>query len=140
VDPFDPPPHARHELDSRGEVFVWQARPGLVVERCTGVLTLPLALCISDFLGPLLVPGTKWLLFGDFERLTHYTREAREYLSAFSLERLATLDAIHCLISSKFVALGLSVFRDEVGGELVRVYSDRTSFLRSFAGAAQAST
>jgi hypothetical protein len=138
VDALDPPPHARHEVDSSGEVFIWQVRPGLVVERCTGVLTLPLALCISDFLGPLLVPGTKWCMFTDFERLTHYTREAREYLSAFSLERLPTLGIKHFLISSKFIALGLSAYREEIGGEHMHVYSDRTSFLRSLAEAAQA--
>ena len=138
MDPLDPPPHARHEVASDGETFVWQVRPGLAVERVTGVLTMPLAHCISDFLGPLLVPETKWCLFADFEGLTHYTREAREYLGTFSLEHLAALDVIHFLISSKFVALGLSAYRDEIGEDHVRVYSDRASYLRSFEEMAQA--
>jgi hypothetical protein len=137
VDPLQPSPEAHHKVDSEGETFIWQARPGVAVERGVGLLTLPLARCFTEFLDPLLVPGSRWDVFADFEWLTHYTHEAREYLSAFTVERIACVGELHFLISSKVIALGLSSYRDAIGAEHVRVYSERSSFLRSFADAMQ---
>jgi hypothetical protein len=121
-----------------GEAFVWQVRPNLVIERGSGLLTLTLAHCYTDYLTELLQPGMKCSIFGDFEHLTYYTREAREHLSAVSLEHLDLLDVVHFLISSKFVALGLSTYREDIGAAHFRVYTDRESFLRSFDAALHA--
>lgn len=138
MEPLEPPPQAHHNVDTGGESFIWQAGPGLIAERVIGLLTLPLARGFSEFLAPLVTPGTHWDVFADLEQVTGYTREAREHLSVFSLERLASFGVVHFLISSKFVALGLSSYRDDIGDERVNVYSDRASFLRSFADAVQA--
>lgn len=138
MEPLQPPPQAQHKLDSDGQVFIWEAGPGLIAERGVGLLTLPLARFFIEFLAPLVVPGTRWDFFADLEQVTGYTREAREQLSAFSLDRLSSLGAVHFLISSKFVALGLSSYRDDIGDGRVHVYSERASFLRSFADAVQA--
>jgi hypothetical protein len=136
MDLLEPPPHAHRVVRSDGEFSLWQIRSGLVIEQGSGILTLEIAHGISEFLRPILESGVKYTVFSDLERLTHYTREAREHLSAFSVEHLDTIAIIHFLISSKFVALGLSTFRDEVGQQRFQSYSERASFLHSLAEAA----
>jgi hypothetical protein len=138
MDLLEPPAEATHVVDASGDLYSWQIRPDLMVQRISGNLTLPLARAAGEFLEPRFA-GAKCTLFVDNERLTHYTREAREHLSAFSVERLSSIDAIHFLISSKVVALGLSTFKDDIGSERFRVYTDRASFEKSFAEAVAAS-
>ena len=135
TDPLAPPPDAHHAVVSDGEVFIWQPRSGIVVQKAAGILSLPLARCFADFYRPILQPGTHVQIFDDFVELTHYTREAREFLTDLTLERLFAVDVIHFLLSSKFMALGIGAFKHDVGDFRVLTYSDRESFLRSFAQA-----
>jgi hypothetical protein len=128
-----PPPSAQHIIVQEGEAFIWEPQSEVVVQVARGVLSLPLAHCFADFYRPILVPGVRVRIFDDFEGLTHYTREAREHLTRFTLERLSTVEVIHVLLSSKFMALGVGAFKHDIGDERVHVYSDRESFLRSFA-------
>jgi hypothetical protein len=135
---LEPPAHAHHVSVSDGEAFIWQARPGVAVQRATGILSLPLAYCFAGFYRPILVPGAWFRIFNDFARVTHYTREAREYLTEFTLQRLFAVETIHFLMSSKLLALGVSVFKHDIGAEHVFTYADRSSFLRSYAQAMNA--
>ena len=32
MEPLQPPPQAQHKLDSDGQVFIWEAGPGLIAE------------------------------------------------------------------------------------------------------------
>ena len=132
---LEPPPEASHVVDATGDVYVWQPGPDVIIDRVTGTLNLPLARAISDFHEPRFASARKYRLFADLERLTQYTREAREHLSVFSTAHLSSIGMYHFLIASKFVALGLSTVKDDIGSERFRVYTDRSSFEKSFADA-----
>ncbi len=139
VDPMMPPPSAQHAVEKDGEAFIWRPCPDVVVQKARGVLSLPLAHCFGDFYRPILVPGVSVSIFDDFDQLTHYKREAREFLTQLTLERQFAIKALHFLLSSKFMALGISAFKHDVGDARVRVYSDRESFVRSYKDAVRES-
>ena len=132
VEPFVPTPDARHAVTPEGESFIWQPQPGIVVQLASGVLSLPHAHSFIDFYRGIMVPGTMIRIFDDFEQLTHHTRDAREFITAFTLEHSLEIDVIHFLLSSKFLALGVSAFKHDIGDQHVSVYSQRASFVRSF--------
>jgi hypothetical protein len=132
VDPLIPPPSAKHVATPDGEAAIWLATPHVVVQQARGVLSSAMAQLFVDFYGPLLCGEMKVTIFDDFEGLTHYAREAREHLTAFTRERLAHVEIIHFLLSSKFMALGVGAFKHDVGDTHICTYSDRGSFLRSY--------
>jgi hypothetical protein len=127
-----PPPSAPHVVTADGEAFIWSATPTVVVQQARGVLSSAVAECFGAFYRPLLAGDVKVTIFDDFEELTSYTREAREYLTALTVERRAHIEAIHFLISAKFLALGVGAFKHDVGATRIRTYADRDSFLRSY--------
>jgi hypothetical protein len=135
ADLFTPPPSAAHLATADGELFLWQARPGVVGEIASGVFSLPLAHKVIEFFDPLLVSGARFQVFSDFERLTEYIRDARDLLTAHSLQHRHALEGSHMLLSSKMVKLGVSSFKHEMGDPLIHTYSDRASFLHSYARA-----
>jgi len=139
VDQLTPPPSARHVVTLDGEASIWLATPGVAVQQARGVLSLAIARCFADFYRPVLDGDVRVTIFDDFEELTHYTREAREHLTAFTRERLAHVEVIHFLLSSKFMALGVGTFKHGIGDPHVRTYSDRLSFLRSYEAAVSSS-
>jgi hypothetical protein len=138
--PISPPPSAPHVVTPDGEAFVWLATPAVVVQQARGVLSTAMAECFGAFFRPLLSGATRVTIFDDFEDLTHYTREARDYLTALTRERTAHIEAIHFLLGSKFMALGVGAFKHDVGDALIRTYSDRASFVRSYEQAVAASS
>jgi len=127
-----PPPTAHHIAVPGGEAYIWQLPHGVVVQKAKGVLSIALAQCFGDFYQPILTPGASVRIFDDFELLHHYTRDAREYLTELTLERLYAIESIHFLLSSKFMALGVGAFKHAIGDEFVRVYFERESFVRSY--------
>ncbi len=131
MDPLAPPPDARHAFTADGEIFLWRPQERITVQRARGVLSLPLAGTLTEFYAPILEERTMLRIFVDFDELTHYTRDARELVTAFTREHIAVVESIHILLSSKLVALGVSAFKHDVGDERVAVYSDRASFVRS---------
>lgn len=132
TDPFEPPcPDASHMTARDGEAFIWEPRNGVVLQKAVGLLSLPLMQGFLKFFSPRLTPGAGVQVFADYERLTQYTKEARDLVAAFTNERRFALERIHLLIGSKYLALGVNSFRYAVGGELVFTYSDRESFLGS---------
>jgi hypothetical protein len=132
TDPFEPPSSdASHMIARDGEAFIWEPRIGVVLQKAVGVLSLPLMQGFLKFFSPRLTPGAGVQVFADYERLTHYTKEARDLVAAFTNERRVALERIHLLIGSKYLALGVNSFRYAVGGDLVFTYSDRESFLGS---------
>jgi hypothetical protein len=132
VDPLTPPPSAKHVVTPDGEASIWLAAPGVAVQQARGVLSLAIAQLFADFYRPVLQGDARVTIFDDFEYLTHYQRDAREYLTAFTRERLANVRVIHFLLGSKFMALGVGAFKHDVGDSHVRTYADRASFLRSY--------
>ncbi len=103
-----------------------------MAEKGSGLLSLPLAQDLVQFCRALLRPGTRIEVFIDFERVTHYTREARDLLTVYSQEQLPALASLHMLLTSKNLALGVSAYKHDIGDPLVHTYSERASFLRSF--------
>lgn len=132
MDPFEPPSSAQHAIATDGEAFIWRVRPNLIVEKVTGVLSLPIAECLSDFLRSFLKPGLDCSVFADLEGLTQPTREALEHMNQFAIEHLDCFAPVHFLLTSKLLALTLTAFKQDAGTEYVRFYSDRASFLRSY--------
>jgi hypothetical protein len=138
IDPFEPPPHAHRVEWADGKALIWEARPGIMVHRVGGVLSLPLVRCLEDFYTPILRPEARVRIFSDARSVTHVTREAREQGTAFMRERLPALEALHVLIASQFVALAYGIFRQEIGEDRVFIYSDRESLRLSFSEALNA--
>src|SRR6185436_10128681 len=101
IDPLAPPPDAHSAHVQDGLVFIWQPHTNVVVQKASGILSVPLAECFVEFYRPRLVPGACVRIFNDFAMLTEYTREAREYLTEFSRERLFAIDHLHFLLASK---------------------------------------
>jgi hypothetical protein len=140
MDPFSPPPSAHHVAVQDGEAFIWESRPGIVIQKARGILSPDLAHCFADFYRVLFMAGRHVTIFDDFEEVSQYTREAREYLTDFTLEWLPQVEVIHFLMSSKFLALGVGAFKLDVGAEHVSTYADRKSFLESYAAAVRGKT
>jgi hypothetical protein len=138
-DLFTPSPSAVRAWTSDGELVIWQERPGLVAQIGRGVFSLPFAHRVMQFYDPIVATGVRLRVFADFERLTQYTREARDILTAHSLRNRELLEGVHMLLSSKMVALGVSSFKHDMGVPLVHTYADRASFLRSYADAIRGS-
>ena len=132
MDPMTPPPSAQHVAVPGGEAYIWRLPNDIVVQKARGVLSMALAQCFGDFYAPILGPGVSVRIFDDFELLHHYTREAREYLTELTQRSLYAIGHIHFLLSSKFMALGVGAFKHAIGDELVSVYFERESFLRSY--------
>jgi hypothetical protein len=129
---FTPPPSADHLLTTDGELFLWQAGPRVVAEIARGVFAMPQARRVIEFFAPFVAAGARIQVFSDFERLAQYEREARDLLTAHSVQNRRTLEGSHMLLSSKMIALGVSIYKHQVGDPLVHTYSDRASFLRSY--------
>ena len=49
VNPFVPPTSAQHATTPDGELYIWQPYPGIVLEKARGVMSLPLAECLTSF-------------------------------------------------------------------------------------------
>jgi len=135
TDRFDPPSEASHLTTADGEAFIWQPLPGIVLQKASGVLSLPLMQAFLGFYEPILKPGARVQVFDDFATLTHYTKEARDLVTAFTTAHRSALEAIHILIASKYLALGVTSFGYGVGEDLIFTYSDRRSFLGSLENA-----
>jgi hypothetical protein len=132
LNPFIPPSSARHATTPDGEIFVWQPYPGIVLEKARGVLSRPLAECLVSLYAQILPPGDRFRIFADFEDLAGYTREAREVQTSFALGHLGTLEAVHVLFSSKQIALGIGVYKHDIGDQRVHTYAERASLVRSY--------
>jgi hypothetical protein len=130
-----PPASAAHVAEPNGEAFIWQPRPGVVVEKASGILELSHARLFGDFYASVLVPGARVEIFVDLEDLTNDTREAREFLSAFTLEHRESIEGIHFLFSAKELALGISAYKHLIGDTMVHTYFDRASFVQSYEAA-----
>ena len=131
-DPFVPPLDAHQARMPDGEVFLWQPRPTIIVQKASGVMSRPLAECLEDFCREVLAPGVHYRVFADFEQVTSYNRDARELQTTFALEHLDALEAFHVLISSRDLALAIGAYKHEVGDQRVHTYSERASLIRSY--------
>ena len=131
TDPFEPSLHASHFTARDGEAFIWEPRPGVVLQKAVGILSLPLMQGFVEFFAPILKPGAGVQVFADFAGLTRYTAEARDLVTRFSIERRDAMHGSHILMGSKDLALGINSFRYALGADLVFAYSDRGSFLGS---------
>jgi hypothetical protein len=133
-----PPQGAHHIVAPEGEAFIWLPHQGIVVQKATGVLSLALARCFGEFYDRIYRPGARVRVFDDYEGLSYYTRDARDFSTAYTLDHLAAMRELHILHTSKHLALGIASFKHQIGDHLVHTYSDRASFLRSYDEAVRA--
>jgi hypothetical protein len=138
LDPFVPPGSAQRATTPDGELFVWEPYPGIVLEKARGVMSLPLAEFLATFFQQLLQPGSRYLIFADFEQLQSYTRDARELQINFALGHLDAFEAVHVLIASKYIALGIGAYKHDIGDQRVYTYAERASLVRSYEEAVRA--
>jgi hypothetical protein len=130
-----PPTDAHHVVLPSGEAYIWLPHADIVAQKVVGVLSLPILEAVGAAFQDHLRPGTRLRFFDDYSQVTTYTRDAREYATAFVLAFTSSISALHILHASKHLALGISSLKHRVGDELVHTYSDRASFLRAFAQA-----
>lgn len=117
---------------------LWRAAPGVIVQRARGYGTLEMAMliardqeaAINNGEGPLLV-------FCDWDGVQSYSSEARIWLTDWTEKHLASLQAIHILLHSKLLAMGVSVANLVTGGIMVP-YTDRRAFEAALSEAVRA--
>jgi hypothetical protein len=134
-DPLEPPVFATRIAtpEGEGEFYIWQPAPGVVIEKAVGgIYSLPMVEQTAAFCCALFAEGGPRLrLFIDVEHVARYTRDARDAMTAFTIEYRAGIEAIHILLASRTIALGVSAYKHIVGDSLIRTTSDRASFRRS---------
>jgi hypothetical protein len=127
---FEPPPDASRLSVPEGEVILWRPAAHVVVQVHHGEYNLALAEKVVTFYDSLWTSVTTLQIFKDFEQLSTYTRETREYLSQYVRAHVELIGAYHVLTTSEFVLLGMSVFGLATGAR-VHSYADRTSFAQA---------
>jgi hypothetical protein len=135
LDPMTPTADAHHIVLPEGEAFIWVPHPGIVIQKAAGVLSLAMAEAFSAFYRSTFQPDLHVRVFDDYQGLTSYTRDAREHSTAFTMEHIDAVRALHILQASKHLALGISSFKHRIGDDLVHTYTDRASFVRSYEAA-----
>ncbi len=124
---------------ARGRLEIWQAAPGVVVQRVIGHATKEVAAAIAAYNGRLIARGQRPLIFNDWEALVGYDSDARIALTAWTVANKQNLRGIHVLLKSKIVAMGISVSNLATGG-IITAYTSRPEFERALAEASRMGT
>ncbi len=101
--------------------------PGLFVTQFSGRLSVALAECITAYSDERLARGGSCLGFHDWEEMLQYDRDARAHLMAWTLRMRERIEALHFLVSSKFVHMGVTVGNLTLGMSL-QAYTARDRF------------
>jgi hypothetical protein len=116
----------------RGEIHVDFRSPSCLQTRLVGHFDRAMAerfiATLEDWMGA----RSSLLAFHDGERLEDYDVGARERVTAWSRTRIARFDAVHLLVQSRSVALGLRLISMVVGAKLV-THHDRAAFMTACA-------
>ena len=56
----------------------------------------------------------------------------------YALGNLDALEAVHILISSKHIALGIGAYKHDIGDQRVHTYAERASLVQSYEEAVRA--
>lgn len=128
------PPDTREFRDARGRLEVSVLAPGIVFQRAEGHASAEIASKLRERLDELVARFGKIELFDDWYEMKSYDSEARRIIERWTLTRKASVTGIHVLLSSKMVAMAISVSNLMNGGVTV-AYNDRAAFERVMKGA-----
>ncbi len=111
-----------------GHLVVSAPADGLVLVRMAGVFDAEHCKVLIEFLTPLELAETT---FHDLAEMTNYDADARVALTRWTLARRSRPAALHFLVRSKIVSLGLEIANAALGGWLTS-HRDRPSFDRAY--------
>ena len=110
-----------------GELTVSCPCEGLVLIRMVGTFDGEHCKVLLDFLQSIDGPERTFTTFHDLEGMINYDADVRVALTRWTLSRPKKPAALHFLVRSKIVSLGLEIANAALGGWLVS-HRDRASF------------
>lgn len=110
----------------KGTIEIYFLSPDVVLQRATGHAELAHAQAIAATLQAAIDAGQRIAIFDDFSGLEGYTSEARIELTTWTRAALPKIAAIHILVKSKIVSMGVAVAN--VALRNVNSYTDRVAF------------
>jgi len=116
-----------------GSLEMWYPAPNVVGDRIVGHLDLELARRFTERL-TVKMAGGRLHVYSDWERMEGYDSAVRMELTAWAIRRRTGFAAIHALVRSRLVAMGLSVANVALGS-FMQAYTDRGVFERTYADA-----
>lgn len=129
-DVLTPPPDARRYSEPRCELWIWQAVPGVVVQKCVGHAPAAIGRAMVQRLSAIATAGERFVIFDEWQGVTGYDTETRTIVTDWTRANVHLLDGIHILVGSKLVAMGISVSNLVTGG-IATSYSDPIRFKRA---------
>jgi hypothetical protein len=115
---------------ARGWLEVGILAPGLVHQRAEGFAEAGVARQLCARLDELVARYGTLELFDDWFAVSGYEPEARRVVEAWTKDNRAALSRIHVLVSSRLVAMAVTVSNLVTGGVSIS-YSDRGAFERA---------
>lgn len=128
VEKSSPKPREVRRFEApRGWLEVGILAPGLVFQLADGHASTETAEKLTARLDELMLRFGKLELVNDWYGLSGYEPGARRVLERWTADNRASLTGIHVLVSSKLVAMAISVSNLVTGGATTS-YTDRASF------------
>lgn len=112
-----------------GELRMSNPAPGIIVTRFTGDLASEFATPMVAAMNRVVASGYRLTVFADFEKAHNYHTSARLQLTQAVIQLRSKTDALHFLVSSKILALGVQT-ANLVVGNLV-LHETRPAFERA---------
>lgn len=111
---------------TRGEVVTALPKADVMVLKVTGHLDRPMGLHVLDIAGRAAATVKRLHIFCDWAEMTGYESDVRSAFTQWAATNRSKV-TFHLLVSSKLVAMGVSVANLALGGILVG-YTNRASF------------
>ncbi len=93
----------------RGHGLIWRPAPGVLVTRLVGRADLAAVAFYQSIVEPLFDQGVRVAVFHDWSRMTAYDAEARDKLLRLASDKRAQYEVVHYLLTSKLVAVVISI-------------------------------
>lgn len=117
---------------AKGSLEVGFLKPGVIFQLAQGHATSDVALGLCTRLDELVTRFGKVEIFDDWYGITSYDAEARRLIERWTTVNRPAIERIHVLLSSKLVAMAVSVSNLVTQGATV-AYTDRSAFDRVLA-------
>jgi hypothetical protein len=110
----------------RGSVRVWQPMRGVVAYKVVGHLHIDGTKVVLAALERMMRRGTTYVAFNDYYEMEGYDSPSRIAMTDWTLASRSKFSAIHILVRSKIVSMGVSVANLALGGLLSTYTSPKT--------------
>jgi hypothetical protein len=114
-------------FDGSNEVRLWVHQRSVVLYRCKGRGLAGFAPLITASLDRLIERGIRPRVFDDSEEMTGFDPDYRVHLRDWVMSRRESLAALHIVVRSSVVAMGVATANRSLGGAW-RVHAERRSF------------